>query len=630
VHIQLFSGFLLSLLIVFNGIAQTTETDTSSSPFAKRDTLHTQAVRSNLYWYSADYTLNQKRDTSDFEIFRNQWEKELIYADLSDVFRKSPLYTDFDLFESGRPAFIAHLNKLPHQTAFYVNSVIMNDPIHGMYNTQFMSVNFTQTVEATATVGSLRNMGKAGPAGIHLTTNSRHTKAPWTRILYKEGAFGFSDLDISFVQPITEKLAVQLGGVSRVYNGTFPNADHSGQNYRGEITWQLNPGLYIRGQFFISRQRTGMTPFAFIQEIIFPKYVEWRDDYFMDLTWLPEDSTAERLHVSLSNSYSFRRFKNNESRSYVIKNHSKQYTLDANYLYPFSDFHLLAGAGIILPEVHGSAFMTEYHPNQGNIYSEIQYPLSYQFRIRAGAQFLWHAKFDPQIQPALMITTQISNEQSLRLTAAQSVRLPTLSELYFSFDSLFGNQDLSPEKHSNIHLDYSFKHQKSLMLSLAGGFNHIADEIEWRESTFENKNNDRSFYYLMSSVSFGFWKLTISGGGQYTFADLYLSPKASFWSQMHFHDVWFSGAVIVDAYGAIYGYDTHRNINYEGRLDRFYLGEGDADAFLILSWKAVATVQTARIFFEMDNPFSDKYEIVNGYPEQYIRWRFGVNWVLWE
>ena len=629
-HIQLFGGLLLSLLIVGNGIAQTTEPDTSSSPFAKRETLQTQAVRSNLYWYSADNILNQKKDTSEFEIYRNELEKELIYADLSDVFRKSPLYTDFDLFENGRPAYIAHVNKLPHQTAFFVNGVIMNDPIHGMYNTQFMSVNFTQTVEATATVGSIRNMGKAGSTGIHLTTNSRHTKAPWTRLLYKEGAFGFSDLDISFVQPISEQIALQLGGVSRIYDGTFPNADHSGQNYRGEITWQLNPGLYIRGQFFISRQRAGMTPFDFVQEIIFPKYIEWRDDYFLDLTWLPEDSTAERLHVSLSNSYTFRRFKNNENRSYVIKNHSKQYTFDANYLYPFSEFHLIAGAGFILPEIHGSAFEKEYHPNQGNIYSDVQYPLSDQFYFSAGAQFLWHAQFNPQIQPVLLIKTKISNEQSLKLSAAQSVRIPTVSELYFSFDSLSGNQALSPEKHSNIHLDYSYKHQKSWMLSLAGGFNHIADEIEWRESAFENKNNDRSFYYLLSSVSFGFWKIKISGGGQYTFADIYLSPKASFWSQLHFHDIWFRGAVIVDVYGAIYGYDSHRNINYEGRLDRFYLGEGDADAFYTLSWKAVATVQTARIFFEMDNPFSDEYERVNGYPEQYIRWRFGVNWVLWE
>jgi hypothetical protein len=630
--VRIFILTIIPLIIFLPQVihSQTIEPDTTESPFAKRDTLKTLPVRSKLYWYNLDQVLKQRDEENNFDLYNLKSEIGLIYTDLTDVFRIQPLWMDYDLFESNRPSFLGSVNKFPHQTTFFHDGVVVNDLIHGMYNLQFIPVMFTQRVEGAHTQGSLRNFGMAGAAGINMVSNSLHTIAPWTRILYKQGTFGFSDIDISFVKPVTEYLSVQLGGFNKVYDGTFSNSDHHGTNYRGEITWQYNPNLFIRGQFFISRQRTGMTAFSLEQSILFPRYIEWRDDYFVDVTWQPDDSTKNRLHVMLWNTYTFRRLKDRLNPAYVIKNHAKQYGIDANYLFDISNLGILSGVGVQYPEIHGTAFQQNYSPFRAQLYAELDYPVLSDLFWRSGIQATLHKEFDPQITLNSQFNLSLSERQTLELTATRSVRFPTASELYFSFDTLYGNQSLSPEEHLTIHSEYNYRDSTLWNFQIAAGYCQVKKEIQWIEPNFLNNNKLRSFYYTDVSLSIAFWKLTVGSGGHYNFADIYLSPRASLWGKIHFHDVWLKGAVIIDAYGEAYLFDTHRNIKYEPRLDRFYIESGNTGAFYTLSWKVVATVKAARIFFEMDNPLSEDYYFVEGYPEQFIRWRFGVNWILWD
>lgn len=98
----------------------------------------------------------------------------------------------------------------------------------------------------------------------------------------------------------------------------------------------------------------------------------------------------------------------------------------------------------------------------------------------------------------------------------------------------------------------------------------------------------------------------------------------------HFNWVLLNGALIFDAYGTLTWYDKHQEIKYQPKLDRYYTGSGESDSFLALGWKLVATIQTAQVFFEMDNALEANYEIISGYPDFYRRFRFGINWTLWD
>jgi len=140
----------------------------------------------------------------------------------------------------------------------------------------------------------------------------------------------------------------------------------------------------------------------------------------------------------------------------------------------------------------------------------------------------------------------------------------------------------------------------------------------------------RYFYFFSGEGSLTFWKFTMALGGQYTLADVHLTPAESAWGRLHFHDSFLNGALIVDAYGTAFYQGRHLDIMYQPRLDRFFTGTGYTDAFVTLNWKIVATIQTAQVFLEMENALSKDYQIVFGYLNYLRILRFGLNWVLWD
>ena len=91
-----------------------------------------------------------------------------------------------------------------------------------------------------------------------------------------------------------------------------------------------------------------------------------------------------------------------------------------------------------------------------------------------------------------------------------------------------------------------------------------------------------------------------------------------------------NNALGVDVYTPLQYWGDPTSIGYVPVMERFYNIRGKEDGFIVFNWKIVATVQDARIFFEMDNSLSETYEVIDSYEEFTQRWRFGVHWILWD
>jgi hypothetical protein len=602
---------------------------TAKAPFAEPETLKTMPVKSKLYWYDLNNTLRMINDTSDYEVYRYSAQKSVIFTDPGSIFQYQPLLFVYDLQEMNRPTYVAMINKYPHQNSLFYNTILMNDPVNGMYNLQFLSVDYTRFIESSTGAGNFQNYCDNSAEKIAVTSAHRHTPASWSRILYKQGNFGYTDLDISFVKPVSENVALQLGGFSRKYDGSISNGDHRGYNFRGELTWQYSPKLYFSTQFYVNRERNGMTAYNPNPDYPFPRLVENRDDYFFDLTWLPHDSTGERLHLVLYNGYTFRRLKDYYDQSYQLKTHINRYGVDINYNLPLKRVEFLFGLGTLVPEVSGAAFEKNYYPAGFSTYGTVTLALTRKISLRAAGQLVMASDFKPQLQPSLSVSVQPDKHQNIMVELARGVRLPTTTERFFNFDSLFGRSDLRPEDHRSARLKYSVMFKPKLKMSLTGGACWIRNEIGWVKPCFYDAGS-RNFYYLALQSDFSFWKIDIQGGGQYTQADLNLTPRSSFWIGGHFSQVLLEGALLIDAYGTAMFFDRHRTINFEQRLERFYPGDGDEEGYYTLNWRVVATVKGVEIFAEAENSLSHQYEVINGYREFFIRFRFGVNWNLWD
>jgi hypothetical protein len=622
---------LISLSILFgffNGALarMSAQEDTSSYPFATRDTLETITVASKLFWYDSDNRLHVTGDSSHKMIFFHEDEKALIYTDISDLFSENSLWYSYNFGENGRPAYISAINRYPHQTNFFYNSIPMNEAIHGMFNTQFISVNNTYMVESDL----LSIFGNG--AKLNMTSHSRHTVAAWSRILYKEGTyFGFSDLDIGFVKPITQNLAFNLGGFNKTYDGSTPDKFHQGSNYRGEVTWQYHPNLYMRGQFFLSRSQVGMTPTIRELDLQLPRHSESRNDYFIDITWLPDDSSRQRLHILSFYTYSDRKFYDKASE-YKIKNYYRRYGLDANYNLFFGEAELLLGSTIQIPAGWGSAMAepySRYYVTSFCAYSEFKFPLTRLIEIKPALRLNSQKNTNVDWSPALQVDLRLHNEHSIHASATSYSRFPNLNERFFLKDSLYGNPGLLPERHNSLLAGYTYRPIWRSYIKLQAGYHHIKNEINYQNFTFNN-DTMRDFIFIGPEAGFLFWKFNFRVGGHQLMADKTITAKNSIWGRVHYHDIWLKGAVMLDAYGTVNYFGEHATLMYEPRMDRFYTADGVLPSYILFNWKIVATVKDAQIFLEMKNALSEQYQVIYGYYEYYWKFDFGVNWKFWD
>ncbi len=596
---------------------------------APQDTSDLIPVESKLYWYDIHNNLSIKTDSSNYEIHRLADEKKLIYTDMSDIFRSQPLWFDFDLIEAGRPAYISLVNTYPHQTPLFFGGTLMNDQLQGVYNTQFIPLNYIQFAEVDYAAGSLQNYALWSGSKISITPHSVQTQRPWTKIVYKQGGYGYSDVDIHFEIPFSSTFAVQLGGKNSGFDGAIQSSGYDGQNYRAEITWQFSPQWYFRGQIFLNRIKVGLASLDQDQEFAVPATRENRDDYFLDVTWIQDDSLRQRLHILFYYSNYSRKFKDNFT-TYTFETFSERFGFDANYNFVMGRSELLIGASTMLPKIYGDPFKKEVTIPALNTYGKLNIPFSEFLTFRAALQLSFVKDYDLQILPALGTDLIFSENQYFSFDLTNGERLPNVTERFFDIDTLYGNQNLKPETYSTIGGRYYYLEKDEWHLKIDAGYHRIENEIVWKDSTFSNRRDSRDFIFCGLEGYLKVWWLDFTLAGQYTFADVNLTPKSSVWGQAHFNWVLLNGALIFDAFGTFTWYDKHQDIKYQPRIDRYYTGLGETDAFVTLSWKLVATIQSARIFLEMDNALEEYYEIVSGYPDFYRRLRLGVNWTLWD
>jgi hypothetical protein len=595
---------------------------------AAKDTSEQITVESNLYWYDIQNNLSIKTDSSKYEIHRLADEKALNYMDMSDIFWSQPLWFDFDLIEAGRPAYISLINTYPHQTPLFFGGTLMNDQLQGSFNTQFIPLNYIRFTEVDYSAGSLQNYALWSGAKINIAPYSVHTERPWTKILYKQGGYGYSDVDVYFEVPFSNTFAVQLGGKNSSFDGAIQGSGYDGQNYRAEVTWQYSPQLYIRGQIYLNRIKVGLASFDRDQEFVLPATNEKRDDYFLDVTWLPDDSLDQRLHILLYYSDYTRKFKSTIT-TYTFETWSERFGFDADYNFLIGRNNLLVGASALLPNIWGDPFKDGVSLPALNTYGKLNMPIGEIFNFRTALQLAYVKDYDIQLLPTLGADLTFSENQYLSFDLTNGERIPNATERFFDFDTLYGNQNLKPETYSTIGGRYYFRKDNEWHLKIDAGYHNIGNEIVWKDSTFTNQGS-RDFVFCGAEGYLKVWWFDFILAGQYTFADINLTPKSSLWGRAHFNWVLLNGALIFDAYGTFTWYDKHQDIKYQPRIDRYYTGLGESDAFVSLSWKLMATVKSARIFFEMDNALEEYFEIISGYPDFYRRFRLGVNWTLWD
>ena len=573
-------------------------------------------------WYDLDGITRTISDSLDNEVFRFDQILYLNYNGASDVFRMRPEIQIIDFLEMGLPRYIAPVNMLPHQSAVLMDGEVLNNPVSGMYNMRMLPLDAFRSVEHSPNT----IVGRSGMYG--LTQSAQYTsryldpEEPYTRLMFRQGDFGYTDLDITFSSRINRQMAFQLGGINKYYD---PNG-YRGVNYRGSFSFQITPRIFWRTRFHINDEGADVYSRSRFSSY---SYKDRRADIYTDLTMLDDDSLGGDWHVRFWYTNSQRRA-NSRVDSFYVENKFKRFAAQAERLWNFSRVLIMVGLSGSQNLVWGSAYQREYFDWDLAGWVNAKFTLTNSFRIdgRLRTDYVWGQRF--WISPQLALLWQRDRKTAVRLNISQTQRFPNRSERSFAYYGLSGNKDLQEETLQNAVI--KLKHAFSPYLQIEGtwGYSHLQNEIRFEGSTFRQTGNERSFNYFTAAFHSGVYKFKLAAGGLYSLSDVDLAPAASFWAEARYHDVWFKGALIFDAVVSYYWYDQRNTLYYHPVIERFYWGKALNPAYNIYTFKLMATVRDLQLYMAMDNPQAFSYQIIDGYYEYYRRIRFGLNWVLWD
>jgi len=97
--------------------------------------------------------------------------------------------------------------------------------------------------------------------------------------------------------------------------------------------------------------------------------------------------------------------------------------------------------------------------------------------ILAGGRYTSNQKFGDNFSVRLSSVFAVGENQSLKLIAGQSFRVPTMFELYFDHPTVVGNADLKPEKGTSYEIAYLYGSQ-NIFLQVLGYYGINKDLIQ--------------------------------------------------------------------------------------------------------------------------------------------------------
>ena len=564
---------------------------------------------------AVQYNLAATSDSVQTAVYRYEDNIHIAYNGFADAFRNEPLFHVFDFLEMGQPRYLAALHLMPAQTSVYYEGHLQNDPISGLYNTRFLSLDALESVEAS----SFQNISGSGFDNINVKGRLQNPEEPYTRLMFRQGDFGFTDLDIQFARQINKHTSLQLGGINKLND---INRYH-GVIYRTALNWQPTPNIFSRTVYRANREHMYL-PNRYIPERRWHK--EERDEIFQDVTWYCDSAKVERWHLKTGISGTKRK-NSSVADSFKVKYRflRAEFSVDRNL--KTGPLEWLAGFSAWQNRVWGSALSKDFIDSGMEGFISTQYHFFESTYLQPILR--WNSLYgeNSYLTSAFCLVYE-GPRLKLQAMYDKNRRRPSRSELSFGYAPYFGNRFLKDERMQSLIASAEVLFSTNFKLSAEAGSRSLENEIVFDAPTFRNSDS-RSFTYFSAKATWQSSKFRLASGGQISNGKNLLSPPKSAWLSAGWHSIWLKGALIIDAMGSVNLYDQRNNVSFDPLTEHFYRDGTRSDSRLFFSYKLVATVRDAQLYMAMDNPLGTEYQIISGYPELYRRVRFGFNWVMW-
>ncbi|MDZ7262530.1 MAG: TonB-dependent receptor [candidate division KSB1 bacterium] len=554
---------------------------------------------------------------------------KLLYRDFGDIVKHIPGIILHDLGSTGQVSRIHLRGSSPEQVLFLLNGRPLNNSQSEAFDLNLMPVTCIERVELI-TSPTCYPFGAIGGL-INVVTQAYKSEKPYSRVIYRKGDHGYSDVDVTFAQRISHKMDLNLGSIWKNFGGQFPYSHYEAQTIRTQLNCQYNPGWQL--SYFLLYNKNDVdipwpisntqltTPYAHQKVVRYDHSLTLRANFMGDPK---EDLRAYIYHTS---SYrEFRDFPNNWDGLYRNRftgieaefYHSfkrQQFTLGGNFEYRWLRSNELRNQG----NLWGMAFVRD------------MIDLGKRCRLQLLATGEKHQFYDFGFSPNIEITLNPHPKVSLAVSWGQARRYPNFYELNAHFAD---NPNLKPERGQNWEASLSYHSQDWVRIKWAIFYRKVWDRIEDSDSSKTNfTNKGRGRYHGVEL------DLAIKSGKKFTpgFTLSFLRTRDEVGRS--FPDLpEINGYGYLDVYQNFFEDDLKVCLRLSGRLigKRWGMNKLFTETYVrlpttgILDLKGLFTVKTVQIFLALENILNQEYEQVYGYPMPGRRLSWGITWPFWD
>lgn len=466
-----FAVFTLFLLVAFLSLYQPLFAQTlpgeEETPKVESDSSEVRKIDSSLPLLTEKTPLWQVGAT-DVE--------EIIAEDMVDVGQILPGISFLDFGSLGQASPMSARGTSPQEGAISLNGMILREPLNGIPSSAVLPIDLIETFSLRSLDG-FSNYGAETVGGtLEIETFFPDLPQPYSRVQFRTGDWGYSDIGLSLGLPITKSLKVMFNGSRQELDGFFGQArDDVDSRFFNTFVYKPKASLEIRLMTLLNRNEVeapAPTIPDLVPNLFNPRRKEIRFDQQISgkMRGLFGRNSQFQTRVFFSRD---RRQSFGDTLLFDTKSKSFGAGLETKFQYAFGEF-AFGGEGRI--DKLDSEQLHDDSDFVGHTFARGQFKIGKFLAVGGQVRLEKHSDFSANFNPSLRLSLN-ANSQTAWLGWRQTNRYPTFAERFWQSPFFVGNPDLSEESSTAVEVGFATELHQALEIKTTAFLNRVDDWI---------------------------------------------------------------------------------------------------------------------------------------------------------
>jgi len=559
----------------------------------------------------------------------------LIAEDAVDWMALLPSIFPLDYGSLGQFSPLTFRGSSPQAAAILLDDVLLDEPIHGFANSTNLPINLIHKIEYA---GAFAPYGVSAAAGLLLLDFYQfHGKRPYSKVLFRAGDWGYSDIGVTFGLPVTKSTSLLISANRQELDGFQPQSNHEGSRIFGRIAHRASDVLEFRYSAFLNKDEVEV-PAPLLPDLV-PQLTDAKrkENRFDQVLAVRVGNLATKNHQLRGRLIFSKIVQESFNDSLLFRN--RNFTFGAGFQQDLilGNHHLALGGEMRFHDLSRRR-LSDHADRVGHIFVRNAFWVAEKIELGAQLRVEKHSSYSAAFTPSAHLKFVWSPQNQIWLGAQRAKRYPSFAERFWPTTFFLGDSSLVEETASAFEMGVKTSLKNQFRLETAVFTRSVQDWIGPAAALLDTIQilrpqnlGTRTIHGVDFRLIWNYLR-----GGQFGLVGSYWHlredelakrlqvPKYVLYSYLEYGHYFFRKFVFI-------------TLRVDGRLlgERFGLTYQSGtsipqttmlDADVILDGQITFEFSDAKLALSMENLLNRHYQLVPGFFMPPKTFRFGVDW----